>query len=98
MLSGETTTGRLESGTRHSFGPFEVLEAPRRLAGYDIFAARHRLGRLEPALARKPVQSFAELFRPVFASVMTKLMTKLRTRDLEARVSSSALNTPSYPS
>jgi alkanesulfonate monooxygenase SsuD/methylene tetrahydromethanopterin reductase-like flavin-dependent oxidoreductase (luciferase family) len=43
------------------------LEEQRRLTGYDVFAARHRIGHLEPALARKSLQLFAKYVMPAFA-------------------------------
>jgi alkanesulfonate monooxygenase SsuD/methylene tetrahydromethanopterin reductase-like flavin-dependent oxidoreductase (luciferase family) len=43
------------------------LEEQRRLTGYDIFAARHRIGHLEPALAHKSMQLFAKYVIPALA-------------------------------
>jgi alkanesulfonate monooxygenase SsuD/methylene tetrahydromethanopterin reductase-like flavin-dependent oxidoreductase (luciferase family) len=43
------------------------LEEQRRLTGYDIFGARHRIGRLAPELARKSMRLFAEHVMPAFA-------------------------------
>jgi alkanesulfonate monooxygenase SsuD/methylene tetrahydromethanopterin reductase-like flavin-dependent oxidoreductase (luciferase family) len=42
------------------------LEQQRQLTGYDVFAARHRIGHLEPALAHKSLQLFAKYVMPAF--------------------------------
>jgi len=43
------------------------LEQQRKLTGYDIFCARHRIGHLAPELARKSLQLFARHVMPAFA-------------------------------
>jgi alkanesulfonate monooxygenase SsuD/methylene tetrahydromethanopterin reductase-like flavin-dependent oxidoreductase (luciferase family) len=43
------------------------IEEQRRLTGYDILGARHRIGRLAPALARKSMRLFADHVMPAFA-------------------------------
>ena len=43
------------------------LEEQRRLCGYDVFCARHRIGRLAPELARKSMRLFADHVMPAFA-------------------------------
>jgi alkanesulfonate monooxygenase SsuD/methylene tetrahydromethanopterin reductase-like flavin-dependent oxidoreductase (luciferase family) len=43
------------------------IEEQRQLTGYDNFCARHRIGHLEPALARKSMQLFAKHVIPAFA-------------------------------
>jgi len=43
------------------------LEAQQKLTGYDVFCARHRIGHLTPALARKSMRLFADHVMPAFA-------------------------------
>ncbi len=43
------------------------LEEQRQLTGYDIFCARHRIGRLAPELADKSMRLFAKHVIPAFA-------------------------------
>jgi alkanesulfonate monooxygenase SsuD/methylene tetrahydromethanopterin reductase-like flavin-dependent oxidoreductase (luciferase family) len=43
------------------------IEEQRRLTGYDIFCARHRIGHLDPALAKKSMRLFAKHVMPAFA-------------------------------
>jgi len=43
------------------------LEAQQKLTGYDVFCARHRIGHLAPALARKSMRLFADHVMPAFA-------------------------------
>jgi alkanesulfonate monooxygenase SsuD/methylene tetrahydromethanopterin reductase-like flavin-dependent oxidoreductase (luciferase family) len=43
------------------------IEAQQKRTGYDIFAARHRIGHLAPELARKSMQLFAKYVIPAFA-------------------------------
>jgi alkanesulfonate monooxygenase SsuD/methylene tetrahydromethanopterin reductase-like flavin-dependent oxidoreductase (luciferase family) len=43
------------------------LEEQRKLTGYDIFCARHRIGRLAPELAHKSMRLFAQHVIPAFA-------------------------------
>jgi alkanesulfonate monooxygenase SsuD/methylene tetrahydromethanopterin reductase-like flavin-dependent oxidoreductase (luciferase family) len=43
------------------------LEEQRKLTGYDIFGARHRIGHLAPALAEKSMRLFAKHVMPAFA-------------------------------
>ena len=43
------------------------IEEQRQLTGYDIFCARHRIGRLAPELADKSMRLFAKHVIPAFA-------------------------------
>jgi alkanesulfonate monooxygenase SsuD/methylene tetrahydromethanopterin reductase-like flavin-dependent oxidoreductase (luciferase family) len=43
------------------------IEEQQKLTGYDIFAARHRIGHLAPVLAGKSMQLFAQYVIPAFA-------------------------------
>jgi alkanesulfonate monooxygenase SsuD/methylene tetrahydromethanopterin reductase-like flavin-dependent oxidoreductase (luciferase family) len=43
------------------------LEVQQKLTGYDVFCARHRIGHLAPALARKSMRLFADHVMPAFA-------------------------------
>jgi alkanesulfonate monooxygenase SsuD/methylene tetrahydromethanopterin reductase-like flavin-dependent oxidoreductase (luciferase family) len=43
------------------------LEEQRKLTGYDIFCARHRIGHLAPDLAEKSMRLFAKYVIPAFA-------------------------------
>ena len=43
------------------------IEEQQRLAGYNVFAARHRIGRLAPELAHKSMRLFAEHVIPAFS-------------------------------
>ena len=43
------------------------LEAQRKLIGYDVFCARHRIGHLAPELAHTSMQLFATHVMPAFA-------------------------------
>ncbi len=59
----------IESGLALVGSPDTVIrqmEAQRQLTGYDLFCARHRFGRLVPALAQKSMRLFAEHVIPAF--------------------------------
>jgi alkanesulfonate monooxygenase SsuD/methylene tetrahydromethanopterin reductase-like flavin-dependent oxidoreductase (luciferase family) len=43
------------------------IEEQRQLTGYDIFAARHRIGHLAPELAANSMRLFAKYVIPAFA-------------------------------
>jgi alkanesulfonate monooxygenase SsuD/methylene tetrahydromethanopterin reductase-like flavin-dependent oxidoreductase (luciferase family) len=43
------------------------IEEQRKLTGYDIFCARHRIGRLAPELAHNSMRLFAKHVIPAFA-------------------------------
>lgn len=60
----------IESGLALVGSPDTVtrkLEEQRKLAGYDVFCARHRIGHLAPGLARKSMRLFADHVIPAFA-------------------------------
>jgi alkanesulfonate monooxygenase SsuD/methylene tetrahydromethanopterin reductase-like flavin-dependent oxidoreductase (luciferase family) len=43
------------------------MEVQQKLTGYNLFCARHRIGHLSPALARKSMRLFAKHVIPAFA-------------------------------
>ena len=45
---------------------YKKIEAERQLIGHDIFAARHRFGRLSEELSRKSLRLFGEEVMPAF--------------------------------